>query len=34
MKAKISMLMDGELGEREFDAALASLAREDEAQRA
>ncbi|MGA7986735.1 MAG: sigma-E factor negative regulatory protein [Burkholderiales bacterium] len=34
MKAKISMLMDGELGEREFEAALASLAREDEARRA
>ena len=34
MKAKISMLMDGELGEREFDGALASLAREDEARRA
>ncbi|MFZ1908833.1 MAG: sigma-E factor negative regulatory protein [Burkholderiales bacterium] len=34
MKAKISMLMDGELGERDLDAALASLARENEARRA
>jgi sigma-E factor negative regulatory protein RseA len=34
MKAKISMLMDGELGERDVDAALASLARENEARRA
>jgi sigma-E factor negative regulatory protein RseA len=34
MKAKISMLTDGELDEREFDAVLASLAREDEARRA
>ncbi len=34
MKAKISMLMDDELGEREFDDALASLARDEEARRA
>ncbi|HUJ86363.1 MAG TPA: sigma-E factor negative regulatory protein, partial [Burkholderiales bacterium] len=34
MKAKISMLMDGELGEREVDDALVLLAREDEARRA
>ncbi|HKI64517.1 MAG TPA: sigma-E factor negative regulatory protein [Burkholderiales bacterium] len=34
MKAKISMLMDGELDDRELDAALAALARNDEACRA
>ncbi|MGH8735984.1 MAG: sigma-E factor negative regulatory protein [Burkholderiales bacterium] len=34
MKANISMLMDGELGEREFDEALAALGRGDEARRA
>jgi sigma-E factor negative regulatory protein RseA len=34
MKEKISMLMDSELGEREFDDALAALARDDEAMRA
>jgi sigma-E factor negative regulatory protein RseA len=31
VKEKISMLMDGELGERECDEALAALARDDEA---
>ena len=34
MKEKISMLMDGELGKREFGDALAALAQEDEARRA
>lgn len=34
MKAKISMMMDGELGEREFDEALAALGQVDEARRA
>jgi sigma-E factor negative regulatory protein RseA len=34
MKAKISMMMDGELGEREFDEALVALGRDDEARRA
>ena len=34
MKAKISMLMDGELDDRELDDALAALARDDEARRA
>lgn len=34
MKAKISMLMDGELGEREFDEALAALGQKGEARRA
>lgn len=34
MKAKISMMMDGELGEREFDEALAALGQDDEARRA
>ncbi|MGE5139911.1 MAG: sigma-E factor negative regulatory protein [Rudaea sp.] len=33
MKEKISMLMDGELGERELDEALAALARDDEVMR-
>lgn len=34
MKARISTMMDGELDEREFDVALAALAREDETRRA
>ena len=34
MKAKISMLMDGELDDREVDEALAALARDGEVRRA
>jgi len=34
MKAKISMLMDGELDDRELNDALAALARDEEARRA
>jgi sigma-E factor negative regulatory protein RseA len=34
MKEKISILMDGELGEREFEEAFSALARDDEAMRA
>jgi len=33
MKAKISMMMDGELGEREFDEALAALGHDEEGRR-